>query len=538
MALINRCTVRNYLDFSMIAFPNSIENLTFTEEFTGELPALDDFTNLKELFICAPIFWEYLSDLNLPYLEILEFVVDDSKKVCTLNFPSLLSLSINNASKKNLTPIEKVISSNILTGYDFSNMKNLKSLKLSYFLGFDFNKTKFSKSLESLEINNSEIQNVDWCLAVKNLKKLILNNNSISNVHLLSYMPCLEHLSLQNNDITDAIELTNIENLKYLNLLGNPIKNDKKLRQTANIETLIVNNEDLEFKELKELANNLNEKADEFMLNYNRFAKNRSAFIQIQDLKEKETDFELRRQINCQRNFEYYFDRIDPFVYAYNHYTSNYKSLFIKFALESGDNLTIKNTMKDKIESEKKIEKKGISNIIQSKAGVLLLASDTGLYKISLERKPGFGKLKFNNIMINDRLQTVLVRSAILTVCKTGIKSEVLKNDYTVKISNIYGNKIDSSVSLGVTIAIYSLIKNIKIPTDTVIYSHLNTRGGLKNIEIKKHILNLFDKIGITDVIVGKSTQKALSLIKESTDLNLKLHICNKIEDIIKYISA
>lgn len=521
----------------MIAFPNSIETLTFTEEFTGELPALNDFINLKELFICTPIFWEYLSNLNLPYLENLEFAVDDSKEICTLNFPSLLSLSINNVSKKNLTPIEKVISSNILTGYDFSNMKSLKTLKLSYFLGFDFNKTKFSKSLENLEITNSEIQNVDWCLVVKNLTKLVLDNNSISNVHLLSYMPRLKHLSLQNNDITDAIELTNVENLNYLNLLGNPIKNENKLRQVSNIDTLIVNTEDLELKELEELANSLNEKSDEFMFNYNRFAKNRSAFIQIQDLKEKETDFELRRQINCQRNFEYHFDRIDPFIYTYNHYTSNYKSLFIKFAVKSGDNLIIKNTMKDKIEKEKILEEKGISSTFKSKAGVLLLASNTGLYKISLEKTQGCGKLNFNNIQINDRLQTVLIRSAILTVCKTGIKSEVLNNDYTVNISNIYGNKIDSSVSLGVTIAIYSLIKNIKIPNDTVIYSHLNTRGGLKNIEIKKHILNLLDKIGISDVIIGKSTQKALSLITESMELNLKLHICNKIEDIIKYIS-
>lgn len=537
MALINRCIVRNYLDFSMIAFPNSIENLTFTKEFTGELPVLDDFINLKELFIYAPIFWEYLSKLNLPYLETLDFVVDDSKEVCTLNFPNLLSLSIHNASKKNLTPIEKIISSNILTGYDFSNMKNLKSLKLSYFLGFDFNKTKFPKSLEELEITNSEIQNVDWCLAVKNLKKLILDNNSISNVHLLSYMPALEYLSLQNNDIEDAIELTNIDSLKYLNLLGNPIKNDKKLRQIANINTLIANTEDLEFKELKELASNLSKKSDEFMFNYNRFAKNRSAFVQIQDLKEKEIDFELRRQINYQRNFEYHFDRIDPFNHTYNHYSSNYKSLFVKFALEAGNNLIIKNTIKEKIENEKKLEEKGISNIIKSRAGVLLLAGDTGLYKIKLEKKQGSGKLIFDDIKINDRLKTILIRSAILTVCKTGIKSEVLEHDYTVKISNIYSNKIDSSVSLGITIAIYCLIKNIEIPTSTIIYSHLNTRGGLKNIEIKKHILSLFDKIGISDVIIGKSTQKALSLITDSMDLNLKLHICNKIDDIIKYIS-
>ena len=111
----------------MIAFPNSIENLTFTEEFTGELPALNDFINLKELFIYAPIFWEYLSKLDLPCLENLEFAVDDSKEVCALNFPSLLSLTINNVSKKNLTPIEKVISSNILTCYDFSNMKTMKT---------------------------------------------------------------------------------------------------------------------------------------------------------------------------------------------------------------------------------------------------------------------------------------------------------------------------------------------------------------------------------------------------------------------------
>lgn len=538
VTLANKCVIRNYLDFSMIAFPSSIESLTFDESFTGELPALDDFNNLKELFICVPIFWEYLSGLDLPCLESLSFIVDDSKKVCTLNFPKLISLSIYNASKKNLTPIEKIISSNILTGYDFSNMNSLKVLNLSYFLGFDFNKTKFPKSLETLKITHSEIKNVDWCLTVKSLKKIILDYNSISIVHLLSYMPELEYLSLQKNDISDAIELANIESLKYLNLLGNPIKNDEKLRQISNISTLIINTNDLEYQELKDLAIGLNEKADAFMLNYNRFFKNRPAFVQLQDLKEKEKDFEKRRAENYQRNFEYYFDRIDPFSYPYLHYTSEYKKLFTEFALASSKNLTIKNAMVNKIKEEQRIEKNGISNVIPPEVGSLLLAGDTALYSIKLSKKQGSGKLQFNNSKINDRLQSVLVRSAILTICKAGIKDSVLENDYLIDVSNIYGSKVDSSVSLGITIAIYCLINDIKIPSGTVIYAHLNTRGSLKNIEIKKHILCLLDKIGISDVIIGKSTQKALNLVKESIDLKLKLHVCNKIEDIIRYISA
>ena len=333
--MINEYTayiVTNYLDFSMIAIPAQVECLIFDETFTGELPALYDFINLKKLVINVPISWTYVSQLDLDSLNHLSFVIDDSAPICRIDNFMLEHLEIYNISQKNLTPIEKIISSNILTGYDFSGLPNLKSLSLDYFLGFDFNKTKLPKALESLKITNSEIKNVDWCLTVKNLKNINLDYNAIRDIKLLSYMPNLQQLSLQNNDIEEAEALSDIDSLKYLNLLNNPIKEEQKLREHLKIETLLINQKDYEINMLKNTAGKLKTMTEEFLYHYDRFITNRSNYLQMQNLKEKAKGEDIRLRSYYQLSFEHHLDKINPFNYEYSHYTSEYKKLFMEFA--------------------------------------------------------------------------------------------------------------------------------------------------------------------------------------------------------------
>lgn len=538
--MINEYTtyiITNYLDFSMIAIPAQVECLIFDETFTGELPALYDFTNLKKLVINVPIYWNYVSQLDLDSLTSLSFIVDDSGPICRIDNFMLEHLEIHNISQKNLTPIERIISSNILTGYDFSGLPNLKSLSLNYFLGFDFNKTKLPKALESLKITNSDIKNVDWCLTVKNLKNINLDYNAIYDIKLLSYMPNLEQLSLQNNDIEDADALTDIDSLKYLNLLHNPLKNEKKLRDDLNIETLLINQKDYEISMLKEIAGKLKLMTEEFLYHYDRFITNRSNYLQMQNLKEKAKGEEIRLRSYYQLSFEYHLDKINPFNYEYSHYTSEYKKLFMEFAKKSNPELIIKDRLNKKLYREIEFEKKGLNTIYDSKKGALFLVNDIGLYRIEITKTEGTGKLYFNENSVNERLKNILIRSTILTLCKTEHKDSAVSFDYDIKIESIYGSKINGSISFGIIIGIISLLNNISINSNTAVYAQLNTRGSLKKIEINKNILPLLDKIGIENIIIGKTTQKALNIISSAMDLKMKLHCCNDINKVLTYLN-
>lgn len=537
--MINEYTayiVTNYLDFSMIAIPAQVECLIFDETFTGELPALYDFINLKKLVINVPISWTYVSQLDLDSLNHLSFVIDDSAPICRIDNFMLEHLEIYNISQKNLTPIEKIISSNILTGYDFSGLPNLKSLSLDYFLGFDFNKTKLPKALESLKITNSEIKNVDWCLTVKNLKNINLDYNAIRDIKLLSYMPNLQQLSLQNNDIEEAKALSDIDSLKYLNLLNNPIKEEQKLREHLKIETLLINQKDYEINMLKNTAGKLKTMTEEFLYHYDRFITNRSNYLQMQNLKEKAKGEDIRLRSYYQLSFEHHLDKINPFNYEYSHYTSEYKKLFMEFAKKSNPELIIKDRLNQKLYKEIEFEKKGLNTIYNSKTGALFLVNHIGIYRIEVKKTMGSGKLYFNENSVNERLKNILIRSTILTLCKTEQKDLAVSFDYDITIESIYGSKIDSSISLGIIIGIFSLLNEISIKSNTAIYAQLNTRGSLKKIEINKNILPLLDKIGIEHLIIGKTTQKALNIISDTMDLTMKLHCCNDVNKVLTYL--
>lgn len=533
------CTyiVNNYLDFSMIAIPARVEKLIFNINFTGELPALYDFVNLKELVIEVPINWNYVSKLELNDLISLSFVVDDTGPVCKLVNNSLEHLEIYNSSKKDLTPIEKMISSSMLTGYDFSGLPALKSLSLDYFLGFDFNKTKLPKSLETLNITNSDIKNVDWCLTVKNLKKINLDYNSVKDVNLLSYMPALESLSLRGNDIEYAKELANIESLKYLNLLDNPLLDDSGLRKLVKIEHLILNQRDYELSLLKKLAGELKERTECFLYHYDRFITNRSNFLQMQNLKEKSIGEEKRLFYYYQLHFEHTIETVNPFNYDYSHYTSEYKKLFMEFAKKTNPQLVIKNRFHSDLYKEIELEKKGIPAVYESGIGKLFLVNEAGLYRLEITKNSGTGKLYFDEKIVGERLKNVLIRATILNLCKTEQKDEAVSFDYHVNIESIYGAKVDSKISLGIIIGIFSVLNHIKIAGNTAVYAQLNTRGALKKTEINKNILALLDKIGITHVVIGKTTKKALNIISDAMKLRLNLHCCNRVDKVLDYIS-
>lgn len=527
--------IKNYLDLSMIAFPSAVEHMIIDDCFDDELPALNDFVNLKELVIKVPIFWEYISSLKIKSLTCLNFVIDDSGPVKTIEHDGLKKLKIYNISKKNLTPIEKIISANMLTGYDFSKMPMLEELCLDYFLGFDFNVSRFPAGLKKLEITNSEIKNVDWCLTVRNLYSINLNHNMISDIDLLSYMPNLNHISLQDNMIEDADRLYKIEGLKYLDISRNPIKNTEDIKTNYPSAIIITNKKDEELYKLKIKAENLSLETKDFIYNYDRFINNRSAFIQISNLNEQEKGYEYRLNKWLQDNFEYNFSHTNPFLYDYSEYSSDYKKSYLHYCSLSNSELEVKPWMKEELDKEINYEQNKIINCFDSAKGTVMLVSDSGLYKIRVTLNEGTGKLIFTN-KISERLSNVLIRSAILTLCKSGQQKASTCYDYNIDVFNLYGNTLDSSISLGIVIAIFSLLNDIQIPLDTLIYGHLNTRGSLKKIEIKQNILPLLEKIGFKNIIAGKSTQKALNLIKSTMDLNLKLHCCNKLENILDLI--
>lgn len=92
-------------------------------------------------------------------------------------------------------------------------------------------------SLEYLNLNNKNIENLSGIEFAKNLKKIDLSYNKIEEIRPLSSLILLEELNLSDNEITDISNIKYLKNLKRLDL-SNVVRN-------LNIEDEIVELDDL-----------------------------------------------------------------------------------------------------------------------------------------------------------------------------------------------------------------------------------------------------------------------------------------------------
>lgn len=204
------------------------EKLSFSYEYTDELPCLDKFPRLKKLHINRNLSAKELDELDFKTLEELEVVFDKSFSDVLIDAPNLKKLYIRINDNEgdqlslfkhsdiivdisNCNQLEK-LKLNHCTGCKFiiGNLSFLKSFSCNDFKYYDFEILKYMPHLNELSITSSKIKNIDFILQCKNLEKLDLCYNEIENVDVICKLVKLKALRIYRNPIKDYDILYNL----------------------------------------------------------------------------------------------------------------------------------------------------------------------------------------------------------------------------------------------------------------------------------------------------------------------------------------
>ncbi|MCB0704328.1 MAG: hypothetical protein KDC34_03425 [Saprospiraceae bacterium] len=167
--------------------------------------------------------------------------------ICTNNqisvlpdtFPSLYFLDARSNKIENLS--------------GFCSMSNLKYLYL------DHNPLKMNidclgdlEGLERLNLNNCQIDNIEWAANLRALRTLFIQNNIVDNLCPLIGLNRLEALDARGNNLKTVDCIRNISTLKELDISENEIEDITFTEALTSLEELnVAENEIAEFPELK-----------------------------------------------------------------------------------------------------------------------------------------------------------------------------------------------------------------------------------------------------------------------------------------------
>lgn len=112
------------------------------------------------------------------------------------------------------------------------------------------------KSLQSIDLENNEIEDVGPLKELKLLISLYLGKNKIKNIEALADLTALQLLWIQDNQIEDVAPLANMKPMGSLDLSNNRIKNVAPLASLVKVHALYLpNNPIADFKPLSALKN-------------------------------------------------------------------------------------------------------------------------------------------------------------------------------------------------------------------------------------------------------------------------------------------
>lgn len=245
----NRVTIEN--DEDLIK-----NNLTCAEEvfirscYSGKLTSLEFCLNLRRLNCFYPLEWKVYQEVDMSNIQELYITIYDLKEgeKIRLNAPNLesLTISIHNNGYEKLTEIEKRLFNERII--DFSNLTNIKELKIFNASGYNISSIKCLENLKVLHIRQTELDEFVWlkdcqellCLLIEGtevvdisnipelikLKELMLYTCDIRSIDNIELYPELELLDLSYNKIQNIEVTDNIKHVKRLVLYRNPICNN------------------------------------------------------------------------------------------------------------------------------------------------------------------------------------------------------------------------------------------------------------------------------------------------------------------------
>lgn len=122
---------------------------------------------------------------------------------------------------------------------------NLKNLYISNNRIEDISPLKNLYNLEILNMNSNNINDISSLQNFYSLRELYLNKNKIQNIDSINNFYNITKLDLGSNKISKVSALSNLTNLVYLNLENNYIDDISSLKNLINLKTLYLNKNDI-----------------------------------------------------------------------------------------------------------------------------------------------------------------------------------------------------------------------------------------------------------------------------------------------------
>ena len=237
---IEQLTNLRILDLSenQIEFlPENMGNLQKLEEFRFNKNKIDDILPLQTLINLSVLAFSYNSveDIfpikNMPKLS--RFNASNNKIVdisVIENLPNLISFV---AHVNKITTLPK----------DFSNLKNLNYLDLSYNEILELPSLKGLDSLKTLYLGFNKISDMTPLDSLENLEVLSMAGNKITKIPILKNLKSLWDMSLEMNEITDLSGFSDNNSFPRLQRMGlseNKIENAEPLRKREGLGSLSI----------------------------------------------------------------------------------------------------------------------------------------------------------------------------------------------------------------------------------------------------------------------------------------------------------
>ena len=217
---------------------------------------------------------EYYSDIVEIIDEISSELLIENNEIKTMDIPSFEDLSetfilidsgltYNNSKKiafkarktsKNIISfsdenlkieILKILGLNSNDEISREDAQSVNTLNLSDKSISNLDGLQYFKNLTTLSIYNNEIEDISVLSNLINLTTLHLFDNKIRNIQPLSKLKKLRMLSLSNNRITDIKVLSSLKYLTYLSLSNNYLENISPLANLTNLTYLSLYNNNI-----------------------------------------------------------------------------------------------------------------------------------------------------------------------------------------------------------------------------------------------------------------------------------------------------
>ncbi|WP_336498499.1 leucine-rich repeat domain-containing protein [Psychrobacillus sp. FJAT-51614] len=226
-----------FLTFVLVGCQNEMDvskqNKDQTQSDIQEEVEIAENTNIP-----ASLLNEISQQISVPIEDITE---GDLLKVKSINITSQ-----NNDDVSALSEMKNLESLYVSAPIDISSISELNNLKYLYLMNMNYPITKFDfltshEQLNTLDIQNSGIEDLKEFPTLKKLESLSLVNNQVQDLAPIENLTSLEVLDITNNQITSLSPLENLMNLHSLSLDNNPIKDATPIGKLSSLLFLSIN---------------------------------------------------------------------------------------------------------------------------------------------------------------------------------------------------------------------------------------------------------------------------------------------------------